>query len=223
MSVVSIALSSLSSISALDDTPNQDRAARALTVIASLLSIMGNKSKPFAMKDPHVTCSLRSSSSSEELRKGDDLSVSMRDSDTPEESVYDESSTNTGSTGRPKESGLSNEEEIKQLSARETRAIRCWRWVVLGLIIIVGAAVAAGAYHFLSEQQESQYLAGVSPSTEKSSTANVDGGEFVDLKAASLTVSFLLLLASTLHSRQQSATRLLFTYRTCIRYVQGGR
>ena len=130
---------------------------------------MVNRSHLLAMKDhQQVTCSMSSSSSEEGLDKkaNDDLSVSVQDDETPEESgsVYnDESSTNTGSTGRPKESGLSNEQEIKQLSARETRTIRCWRWVVLGLILVVGAAVATGAYHFLSSQQESQYLSGVSP------------------------------------------------------------
>ena len=77
------------------------------------------------------------------------------------ESNPDDSSTNTGSTGRPKESGLSSEEEIKMLSARETSNIRCWRVTVLTLIISVGAAVAGFSFIFLSEQQEAQYLAGV--------------------------------------------------------------
>ena len=115
------------------------------------------------LENHQVTCDLSSSSSDEDV-KNDDLSVSINDEDTPDESgsIYEDSSTNTGSTGRPKESGLSNEEEIKQLSARETRTIRCWRWVVLGLIVLVGAAVATGAYHFLSSQEENQYLAGVS-------------------------------------------------------------
>ncbi|GKY99151.1 hypothetical protein MPSEU_000870600 [Mayamaea pseudoterrestris] len=74
----------------------------------------------------------------------------------------DTSSTNTGSTGRPHESssGLSNEEEIKQLSARETKTIRLWRIIVLTLILVIGAAVAAGAYYFLSKQEETQYREG---------------------------------------------------------------
>lgn len=78
------------------------------------------------------------------------------------DSHQDESSTNTGSTGRPREDGLSNEEEIKQLSARETKTIRCWRIIVLSLILAVGAAVAGGAHYFLSAQEQSQYLSGVS-------------------------------------------------------------
>ncbi|GKY99150.1 hypothetical protein MPSEU_000870500 [Mayamaea pseudoterrestris] len=87
------------------------------------------------------------------------------DSETPNDeensSACEESSTNTGTSGHTTHAtGLSNEEEIKQLSARETSTIRCWRWVVLMLIVIVGAAVAAGAFHFLNSEQESQYMEG---------------------------------------------------------------
>ena len=93
----------------------------------------------------------------------DSRSESEEEESSTRESNPDDSSTNTGSTGRPKESGLSSEDEIKMLSARETNNIRCWRITVLVLIISVGAAVAGAAYVFLSQQQEAQYLAGVSP------------------------------------------------------------
>ena len=98
------------------------------------------------------------------LLHGYDGSDSGSESDEHEqESLLEDTTSNTGSSGQPRASGLSDEEEIKQLSTRETKRIRCWRIVVLIFILLVGACVAAGAYFALSAQEMNRYLVGVSP------------------------------------------------------------
>jgi hypothetical protein len=121
--------------------------------IAVLSALRKNPSTAFTMPSVSEEDSVSDS--------GNDPSSDADDLD----SLLDESS-NTGSSGRSPSAArtdkVSNEEEIKQLSARETQTIRCWRIIVLLLIAVVGAAVAAGASHFLKSQEERKYKDGVS-------------------------------------------------------------
>ncbi|GKY99152.1 hypothetical protein MPSEU_000870700 [Mayamaea pseudoterrestris] len=90
----------------------------------------------------------------------DGVSVSVRDDDDDSTSHNDNSSLGKAVNHNSVSAADRNSEEIKQLAARETSTIRCWRWLVLLLILVVGAGVAYGGHVFLSDQNEYHYKEG---------------------------------------------------------------
>lgn len=100
----------------------------------------------------------------------DGVSISIEDVEDEDDNSSTSMSLNNSSstmhlsksTGHGKEAADRNSEEIRKLAARETNTIRCWRFVVLIMILAVGAGVAAGAWIFLNEQEEFRYEDGVS-------------------------------------------------------------
>ena len=52
--------------------------------------------------------------------------------------------------------------EVVELAFRETKNIRLWRLALILILIILGGAVSASTYAFLSHQDEADYLHKVS-------------------------------------------------------------
>jgi hypothetical protein len=101
----------------------------------------------------------------------DGVSISVEDDEdnSDQSTAHDDDTSSNGTSnktatmaGKAVAVSDNNSEEIRLLAARETRTISCWRWVVLLLILIVGAFVAYGAYIFLSNQENYHYEQGVS-------------------------------------------------------------
>lgn len=104
----------------------------------------------------------------------DRVSISVDDDEDDDQSSNTNSSYNNSSSTLHAKPGASrrdtvdrNAEEIKRLAARETRTIRCWRLLVLLLILAVGAGVAYGSWVFLNAQEEYHYKEGVRISLRK--------------------------------------------------------
>ena len=98
----------------------------------------------------------------------DGVSISIEEDDDDESSQTNSSSHNNSNSTLQKpgvarrDSVDRNAEEIRRLAARETQTIRCWRLLVLMLILALGAGVAYGSWVFLNSQEEYHYKEGVS-------------------------------------------------------------
>ena len=99
----------------------------------------------------------------------DGVSISIEEDDDDDESSQTNSSSHNNSSSTHVKPGAArrdsvdrNAEEIRRLAARETQTIRCWRLLVLMLILALGAGVAYGSWVFLNSQEEYHYKEGVS-------------------------------------------------------------